>query len=69
MIIDICIGAVSAAFVLLVIYLLITLHNINGLLKTTNDIALDLKEKSSTLNVFFRPLKMWKSKKKVRKSR
>lgn|ERR1700722_18134770 len=56
MVIDICIGAISIAFIVLVIYLVITLRNVNGLL-------IDLKEKSATLNVFFRPLKLWNKKK------
>src|ERR1700722_2880898 len=63
MVIDICIGAISVAFVVLVIYLVITLHKVNGLLKTSNDLALDLKDKSKTLNVFFHPLKFWNKKK------
>lgn len=77
MIIDICMGVISLAFVILVIYLVITLHkviemlkttkrsmtNVDKLLKTTNDLALDFKEKSEAMNVFFRPLTKWNKKK------
>jgi len=56
MIIDISVGAVSLAFVVLVIYLVITLRKVDQLLKTTNDLALDFKDKSETLNILFRPL-------------
>ena len=67
MIIDICIGVISLAFVVLVIYLVLTLRKVIELLKTTNDLALDIKEKSKLLNLLFRPLanlnKKWRSKK------
>jgi hypothetical protein len=77
MIIEICIGMISLAFIILVIYLVITLHkviqilkatkhsmiNASQLLKTTNDLALDFQEKSRALNIFFRPLARWNKKK------
>lgn len=56
MIIDICVGVISLAFVVLVIYLVITLRKMTEVLKTTNDLALDFKEKSKALNLFFQPL-------------
>ena len=56
MIIDISIGVIALAFVVLVIYLVLTLCKVIELLKTTNDLALDFKEKSKILNLFFRPL-------------
>ncbi len=70
MIVDVCVGIISVAFVVLVIYLVITLTKLNEMLKTTNDLALDLKEKSQALNVFFRPLSGFgkKTDKKHRKS-
>lgn len=82
MFIDICIGAVSLAFVILVIYLIVSLRKIQGTLKqtnrtlvhvdqlskTANDIALDLKEKSEALNVVFKPLAKLNKKKAARHS-
>jgi uncharacterized protein YoxC len=77
MIIEICAGIVAAAFVVLVVYLVIALRNLiqtlkrtksimnhidhitidsQELIKNTNDLTLDFKEKSEALNVFFRPL-------------
>ena len=56
MIIDISVGVISVAFVVLVVYLVLTLRKVDRLLNTTNDLALDIKEKSETLNIFFRPL-------------
>jgi uncharacterized protein YoxC len=77
MFIDICIGTISVAFVILVVYLVITLTKVirmltqtkrsmayvDQLLKTTNDLALDFKEKSEAMNVFFQPLKRLNKKK------
>ena len=70
MIIDICIGIISIAFVILVVYLVITLIkvieilkqmkrstiHVDQLLKTANDLTLDVKKKSEALDVFFQPL-------------
>ncbi len=67
---DFCIGAISLAFVVLVVYLIIALHRMLGtlkqtkrtlvqvdhLVKTADEVALDLKEKLEALNFFFRPL-------------
>ena len=75
MIIEVCIGAVSLAFVILVIYLVMTLiqtrrtlSRIDKLTKTVNEIALDLKEKSEALNIVFRPLARLNKKKVERHS-
>jgi uncharacterized protein YoxC len=79
---DICIGAISLAFVVLVVYLIITLHRILGTLKqtkrtllhvdhlakTTDEVALDLKEKLKALNFFFRPLEKLNKKKTPHRS-
>jgi uncharacterized protein YoxC len=56
MIIDISVGVISLAFVVLVVYLVLTLRKVDRLLKTTNALALDIKSKSETLDIFFRPL-------------
>lgn len=69
MIIDICVGVIALAFVVLVVYLVLTLIKVIRLLKTTNDIAVDLKKKSETLNVFFQPLKKFDKKKSDLKNR
>jgi uncharacterized protein YoxC len=63
MIIDICVGVIALAFVVLVVYLVLTLIKVIRLLKTTNDIALDFKKKSEALNVFLQPLKKLDKKK------
>jgi uncharacterized protein YoxC len=63
MIIEICVGVISIAFVVLVVYLVITLHKVIETLKTANDLALDIKEKSEALNVVFRPLTKFGKKK------
>jgi uncharacterized protein YoxC len=78
MIVDICAGVISMTFIVLVIYLVITLRkaiemlkqtkhsmtHVDQLIKTANDLALDFKEKSEALNILFRPL-MRLSKKKI----
>jgi uncharacterized protein YoxC len=70
MIIDICVGGISIAFIILVVYLVITLikvieilkqmkrttTHVDQLLKTANDLTLDFKKKSEILNIFFQPL-------------
>jgi uncharacterized protein YoxC len=64
MIIEISVGVIAIAFVILVIFLTMTLRKVmhlskesQKLIKNTNDLALDLKEKSEALDTFFRSIK------------
>ena len=84
MIVDISVGIIAFAFVILAIYATIILHKViemlkaskramvnidhiseegKKLVKNTNDLALDFKEKSEAMNFFFRPLKTLNKKK------
>jgi uncharacterized protein YoxC len=63
MIFEICAGVVSIAFVILVVFLIITLRRVietlkqsKNTLKNVNHLTLDLQQKSEALNLFFRPL-------------
>jgi uncharacterized protein YoxC len=84
MIIEICVGVISIAFVVLVVFLAVTLckvietlkkakrmmANLDDiseeslkLIKASNDLVSDFKEKSEALNFFFRPLAKFSKKK------
>lgn len=67
---ELCAGVASIAFVILVVFLVIALCHIiqtlkqsKHMIKNVNDLALDLKEKSESLNLFFRPLEKLSKKK------
>ena len=56
MVINISVAVAAAAFVILVIYLLVVLHNVVKTLKITQPLIKDIKEKSDSLNFIFEPL-------------
>lgn len=63
MIVEICVGLITAAFIVLVIFLIIALRNLiltlrqsRHTLQNINHLTLDLKAKSEALNLFFNPL-------------
>lgn len=56
MVVNISVAVIAAAFVILVIYLLVVLHNVLQTLKTANPLIKDVKEKVSSLDFIFDPL-------------
>ncbi len=72
MFVDICIGAVSLAFVILVVYLAITLQKVIATLKQTKHILGHVdqitKTTSGALNIVFKPLALLNKKKAERHS-
>ncbi len=70
MIMEICIGVVSIAFVVLVIFLIMTLRDVSNTLKQSkqmirnfDELIANLKEKSQALDLFFKPLEKLSKKK------
>lgn len=72
MFVDICIGAVSLAFVVLVVYLAVTLQKVIATLKQTKHILGHVdhitKTASGALNIVFKPLSRLNKKKAERHS-
>ena len=68
MFIDICIGAVSLAFVVLVVYLAITLQKLIGTLKQTKHILGHVDQITNTASNLVKPLARLNKKKSERHS-
>lgn len=63
MIIDISVAVAAAAFVVLVIYLLVVLHRVLQTLNVTQPLIKDVKEKIASLDFIFEPLARLKASK------